>query len=252
MSAFVDGELGIDERARVAAAITHDPDLARQVMVLRKLKSALADAIEERPVELPSSAGWSFTRQAAAAVILACIVGAAALWIYLGSPRHDDTNGVEALWRAHGSWAANGDAVGAGALLRLTGAHAGFGKAYVPNLEAAKLNMVHAAISQIAGRTRLVVGYKGTRGCRVTLLVFEANDRPFSQPMIRNDNGALRANWHSGALQYALMAKGMARGRFELLVSSVAEASLRRLPLEPETRVALTQSRARSKPCKLA
>ena len=122
----------------------------------------------------------------------------------------------------------------------------------MPNLEAAKLSMAHADILQIAGRTRLVVGYKGNRVCRVTLMVFAANDRPFRQPMIREDNGVLRAQWYAGALAYALMAKGMAGDRFELLVSSVADASLRRLPLGPETRMALTRSRARSKPCKLA
>ena len=48
------------------------------------------------------------------------------------------------------------------------------------------------------------------------------------------------------------IAKGMDAARFQVLVSSISEGSLRNQPFSTETVMALARSRAESKPCKLA
>ena len=125
--------------------------------------------------------------------------------------------------------------------------------AYVPELSAAKLRIAHVGqVAGPAGGEALLVGYRGTRGCKISLLVAtDAAPAPETSSLPEPfDAGELHGyRWRTGGRAYVIMAEGMARARFSLIATSVHRASLERAPLDSETRMALATSRAQSPPC---
>ena len=156
------------------------------------------------------------------------------------------------MWLAHSSWRSNDNIAINGKLPKLAGAPKILQHAYIPELSAAKLKLAHAAVLDLAGRPHLVVGYSGNRGCRVTLLVTEVWAQATSAPVTTETDGLFQARWDAGKLSYVLLAKGMDLNRFRLLASSISEGSLENRPFGSRTLMALSRSRAESKPCKLA
>jgi hypothetical protein len=121
---------------------------------------------------------------------------------------------------------------------------------YVPDLAAAKLRVVHVGVLPASGGGEaLIVGYAGTRGCKVTLLVAPAAAGRGAAP-IRLAMGPIRAlAWAAGNRSYMVLAEGMPASRFHLIADSIRRASLERLPLDEAARTALADSRAKSRPC---
>jgi anti-sigma factor RsiW len=248
LNAYVDGELDAADSARVAEAIARDPAVAREVMLLSRLKSATAEAIGEEAIDLPSG---RFSRprlyRIAASLVLG-LVGAAALWFSMsGSP--PGSSSTDFARRGHSSWTTVARDKAVDPSVVLAAAPAQLVHAYVPDLSAAKLSLVHAAIVDSELGTTLVVGYAGTRGCRVTLLVTAAGDDSDKLFRIGEVTELASAQWRAGDLNYMLLAKGMARKRFRLLATSVYDASLEAVPISEDDRMALARSRAQSKPC---
>ena len=153
-------------------------------------------------------------------------------------------------WQMHRGWSIEGAAAqprSPSLLVRYAEAVPG---AYVPDLSASRLSLVHATVAPFPGQRRaLLAGYRGTRGCKISLLVFRTLDalgealRPF------RDGTNEAYGWRAGPLAYIIMSDGMGQGRFRLLAESVRETSRRHVPFDQETRLALRQSRDKSAPC---
>jgi anti-sigma factor RsiW len=251
LGAYIDGELDVVDSARIAEAVARDPEVARQVMVLTRLKSATAASVEDVSFDLPVRSPRRPWVYGIAACLLIALLGAGAYWFgNFGTPGRGGNQDFAGA--AHSSWsnAALSDVVDPSVVL--TAAPAVLAHAYVPDLSSAKLRLVHSAIVQGRSGPALVAGYTGTRGCRVTLLATVAGGADETSFSISESTGVIRARWRAGSLDYAMLAKGMARKRFHLLATSVFEASLERVPMDQDARHALARSRAESKPCMLS
>lgn len=249
LGAYVDGELDDETRLSVAEAIANDPDLAHRVMLLSRLKSTISVAVDAPDIELPRSRTF---RKARRMMVAACVVAGFLMGGFYFYEQHiSPVNEESLLAQAHGSWLSGEDV--AKSAMYLVRASTVLANAHIPDLTPSRLKMAHAAITPLDGRERMVIGYKGDRGCRLTFMIsgnsMEQDADLAHTPRTELRNGLLRAKWRVGALDYALISTGMPRIRFDLIASSVADATVRHAPFEVEIRTALSESRAKSKPC---
>jgi anti-sigma factor RsiW len=255
LNAYVDGELAPAEAAEVARAVAGDPLLAHQVATLTRLKAAVVESIELPELDLPAAAPRVARRNWALAASLAFLLIGGSVLLSRAYDLPAAADWLAPAWRAHAAWSLpeGGGSAEGDSRSRLMLQAASFqrvDRAFVPDLTAAKLFVTH--ISQrddLLGRAALVVGYAGTRGCKVTLVVAAAA-APLSDHLARYDDspGAAYA-WRAGELDYLLLAEGMDAKRFRLVAETVHRISIERLPLDDGTRVALQDSRRRSAPC---
>ncbi|MDH3240402.1 MAG: hypothetical protein OEO83_07030 [Alphaproteobacteria bacterium] len=248
-NAFLDGELNRDGRTEVLARAAKDPLGAQELSNLSRLKSVIEDSVDVPDLTLPAAAkpapergGRRRALALAACLALAFFAGGAWWW----SSTHAPAGDLPVAWalKAHGAW--RGTRTDR-PFLRPAGLRF---DAYVPDLSAAKLRIAHVGeITAPAGAPALVVGYKGTRGCRVTLIV-DAAPRGLTAAPVYFETEALQAMiWRAGPLRHQILAQGMAAARFRKIAETVRRSSLDRLPLNEETRMALARSRVNSAPC---
>ena len=124
-------------------------------------------------------------------------------------------------------------------------------EAHVPDLSASRLtiSMITTIPASGADGPALHIGYTGTRGCHVSLWISPAGGN-LGPRLVERRAGPLRSFvWRAGSLAYVLINSGMDEGRFSLLARTVHRATLERLPLDAETRMALRESREASMPC---
>ncbi|MCH9050246.1 MAG: hypothetical protein IIA72_04100 [Proteobacteria bacterium] len=249
LNTYVDGELDAAATAEVARAVAEDPALAREVAALSRLRSRVAESVEAPPISVPAPPSRSGRGTAIAAGFAFALFVAGSVLVF----NLDRDGGPEELaraWQMHRGWSIEGAAAqprSPALLVRYAEAVPG---AYVPDLSASRLSLVHATVAPFPGQRRaLLAGYRGTRGCKISLLVFRTLDalgealRPF------RDGTNEAYGWRAGPLAYIIMSDGMDAGRFRLLAESVRETSRRHLPFDQETRLALRQSRDKSAPC---
>ncbi len=263
LNAYVDGELPASTAAEVARALARDSALASQVATLTKLKAAtqavarqLSGSGKNTP---PAPPNWRWRPAALAASLgLVLAIGLAATLVSNLGER--PPSWVTQARTAHEAWATPRDPepleVDGVVLVALGQAGAGnYLKAYLPDLKSARLTLTHLESVALAdGGTALHAGYRGTRGCKITLLVVPGLVAPggeaLPRELTRHDGGALRAfAWRAGPLGYILLAEGMDEARLELIAETVHRATLKAFPLDTETRTALRESRERSQPC---
>jgi hypothetical protein len=100
-----------------------------------------------------------------------------------------------------------------------------------------------------AGAPAALVGYGGTRGCKLTLIA-AALPGLFGPDLERISDGKRSAYaWQHGELAYLLVSEGMASERLARIAQSVHRASLERLPFSAPTQTALRRDRRDSRPC---
>lgn len=250
LNALIDGELDSKARAETLDAVAAEPALARELSALGKLKAVVEDSVEAPDIALPAgSRNMKRLRRPAlalaASLVLAAVVGLS--WVLFGQGSAQD--GVPVAWavEAHRSWDLSATQPESSALLRSVGVRA---DAYVPDLSAARLSIVHVGSRPaVGGGKALMVGYRGTRGCKVTLLVSSAPAGMTRKPVSFTFEQVHAVAWAAGNLGYMVLAEGMAPARFRLIAESIRQASLKHLPLDDRTRTALAQSRAASPPC---
>jgi hypothetical protein len=251
LSAYVDGELDPERAAEVMAAVARDPALARELSALTRLKAALGQSVAVPELEIARARpvrGRHYAIAACAALLIAVAAVALSFALFGGAPSAD------LAWAraAHRSWSGTAAAAGAAVPLPVAGAPAAFVPgAYVPDLAAAKLSVVHVGRARgPAGGAAMVIGYRGTRGCKVSLIVTAGAGR-FTRALEAVVLTPYRGfAWRAGRLDYLIVAEGMAQPRLALIARSVRATSLRRLPLDRKTRIALARSRAASPPCR--
>lgn len=256
LNAFVDGELDLQGRAEVTARAAADPAYARELAALMRLKATLGNAVPARPIDLtpdapPAPAAPRGHRRATGAIaagILLLAALAAGWFAHESRPQQSSQIALDWLIEAHRAWTAqkpgDPDAVAAQAV------SAALDPA-IPDLSVNGLDIVYSGERRVPGREKaLVTGYRGSRGCRLTLFVHRPGKVSLAEP-VTLETGAVRASiWRAGALQYALIAEGMAPRRFRLIAESVRRSSLEHRPLDRKTRTALAHSRAASPPCR--
>jgi len=249
LNAYVDGELDTAAAAEVAGAIAEDPALAREVAALSHLRSAVAESVEAPPLSLPappSTAG----RGTAIAASIAFVMFIAGSVLVSKLDRNVGADWLADAWQIHRGWSIEGVTAQTRATLLLAQYTEAVPGAYVPDLSASRLSLVHAVVSSFTGQGPvLVAGYRGTRGCKISLLVFRslgALDEGLS-PFHDGKNEAY--GWRAGPLGYFIVSDGMDSGRFRLLAESVRHTSRKHIPFDEETRIALRKSRAKSAPC---
>lgn len=250
LNAFVDGELDVDARAAVASRAANDPEYARQLAALSRLKATLIRSIPAQVIALPQRPRRLRMRRAAAAVAASLALIAAVGLGWLSHDRQSRPTLDSALaWslEAHRGWLPRESGTVQEAKLRAASAVPG---TTVPDLSANGLALAYAGERKAPdGQDTLLVGYLGSRGCRLTMLVHRSATAAPAEPVVIETGPVLAALWQAGSLRYALLAEGMAAPRFRLIADAVRRASSERQPLDEEFRTALARNRADSPPC---
>jgi hypothetical protein len=153
-------------------------------------------------------------------------------------------------WQVHRGWSVEGMTAQTRPTLLFAQYAETVPGAYVPDLSASRLSLVHAAVAPFTGKRRvLLAGYRGSRGCKISLLVFPSAGAlgEVLSPFRDGNNEAY--GWRAGLLDYVILSDGMDSDRFRLLAESVRHASRQHLPFDNEMRIALRKSRDESAPC---
>ena len=103
----------------------------------------------------------------------------------------------------------------------------------MPDLSASRLSLVHVTVSSFTGKRRvLLAGYRGTRGCKISLLVFRSLGALGEALSPFHDGKNEAYGWQAGPLGYVIMSDGMDSGRFRLLAESVRLTSRKHVPFD--------------------
>ena len=256
-NAFADGELDQQGRSDVLKDAAEDSRLARELSNLERLKSAISDSVDAPDMNLAAMTGkhgghrsWRRPVMAMAACLV-LFVAAGLAWSVIGpgvgSGRSN--HGVPVAWAiaVHNSWVKEDAPSQTRAILRPANARL---NAHVPDLSAAKLHIAHIGESRtLDGLPAMVIGYRGTRGCRITLLIDGSPAEPGGKAIFFKVDKLIAMVWQAGSLRHVILAEGMAEARFRLIAETVRRTSLERLPVDDATRMALARSRAKSPPC---
>lgn len=251
LNAYVDGELDAARAAEVARAVAEDPRMAREVAALSRLRSAVAESIEASPLRIDISHAHGRSRSAiAACAALVMFVAASVLVSGLGHDRQAEW--LARSWQIHRGWSLDG--VAARSEPASDDGYRGYAAelpgAYVPDLSASRLSLVHAVVTSFTGNHKaLLAGYRGTRGCKISLLIFTSGPGLGEGLGHFRDDGNEAYAWRTGKLGYVILSDGMDSDRFRLLAESVRETSREHLPFDEKTRLALRESRDASAPC---
>ena len=249
LNTYVDGELDATAAAEVARAVADDPSLAREVAALSRLRSSVAESIEAPPLSVPAQPSIDGRAVAIAASIGFALFVAGSVLVS-GFDRDLGSEWLARAWQMHRGWSIEGVTAQTRASLLLAKFVDAVPGAYVPKLSASRLTLVHVTAGPLtAGRQALLAGYRGTRGCKISLLVFSSLGA-LSEALSPFRDGKNEAyGWRAGSLGYVIMSDGMDTGRFRLLAESVRHTSRQHVPFDEQTRMALRESRDKSAPC---
>lgn len=234
LNAYVDGELPPRERPCVAASIARNPDLARRVAVLTRLKTAVADSAGPAPERFPPRVKRHWSRRApvrygaAAAVLLLAVT---TVWMFGVVPDRRADAWLSRGIASHVAWTAEAlrpSKVALDAEALLTTVQALDHPLHVPDMRAAKLRLTGARYIAPDGENEnpaVQLRYTGRRGCRVSLWIAPAPDT-LPTSLEEHRLGAQRGfSWRVDDIGYAIFATGMAARRFELLVRNTYRAT---------------------------
>ena len=249
LNAYVDSELDKATTTEIARAVADDPRLARQVASLSRLRSALADGVDVPPLTVtpPAPAGSPKTAIAASIAFLMFVAGSVLVSTFDRSLRADI---LQHAWQLHNGWSIDQKATQTRTGIVRAGYAKTFSKVYIPDLSAARLSLVHVVVKPFSGsRKALLAGFRGTRGCKISLTVFPAPLSIGEELSTIRDGSNEGYIWRTGSVGYILMSDGMDSARFKMLAKSVHQTSLQHLPFDQQTRMALRKSRDNSAPC---
>lgn len=249
LNTYVDGELDAAAAAEVARAVAEDPALAREVAALSRLRSAVAESIEAPPLSVPAPPSTGGRTAAIAASIAFALFVAGSVPV-LNLDRNVGADWLARAWQMHRGWSIEGVTAQTRSTLHLVQYAEAVPGAFVPDLAASRLSLVHATVAPFTGERRaLLAGYRGTRGCKISLLVFRSLGVLGEALSPFRDGNNEAYGWRAGPLGYVIMSDGMDSGRFRLLAESVRYTSRLHVPFDKETRLALRESRDKSAPC---
>ncbi len=250
LNAYVDGELDKAAAAEVARAVAEDPWLARQVATLSRLRSALAESVEAPALEIAASKPSDNRSSGVIAAGIAFLMFVAGSILVSGLDNTLRADMLQRAWQMHRDWSIEKTVSQAAAGVINADYAAAMPEAYVPDLSAARLSIVLTAMKPFTGTRRaLLVGYRGSRGCKISLAVFPA-PMTLGESLSPSPDGDQEGfSWRAGSLGYVIMSDGMDSNRFRMLAESVHRTTRQHLPFSGKTRVALRESRDNSAPC---
>ena len=244
LNAYVDGELSAGDSARVARAIADDGALAQRVAVLTKLRSILKDSVQAPAMALPKVRAARRLLWSSLAAGIALLMVVAGLLLVPEFDRATDQVWLARAWAAHDDWTPGETDVAAVASIAADPTR------FVPDLSAAKLRVATVRLARPADRRDGdLIGYAGTRGCKISLIRSRAQDGMPEGLGAYHQGLRLAYAWRVGGLGHVLLAEGMDPGRFQLIAETLRDATVKRLQPDPRTRIALYRSRAESAPC---
>lgn len=254
LNAYVDGELDAEAAAAVAAAVASDPDIAAQVATLTRLKASAAASLPVVPQIMPplpvlrgGRRSRPATRIALAAALLLLVVGLGTAVLLSVWPARDETPAaLLAAAGLHRTWISGP----AGAAIRPSPVATATTLTEIPDLTAAGLTLSHVMPASVAEQGRsILLGFRGPRGCQVSLWIGEALPDFAAVPVRQQIDGLSAYVWRVEHKGYALMTRDMDAQRFVTLASAVARITRERFQVDDLTRMALQQSADPALPC---
>ena len=255
LSAYVDGELSASENAEIANAVAVDSELARQVAILSSLKAAMAagDCGLKESFDIDLDSPVKKQRRFTWVAVLAGIVTVSILLttLILTSDSLLPNQGIQLAEEVHESWLEE----------QSKSASPEFQKssslaldrlqidAYVPDLT--KVNLAFSGIRKVSsGKSEGVhIGYKGPSGCMVSLVVL-SNTIGLSPELAYFEKGEhFLYGWQVRKTGFYLLAYKMDPSRLVKVARVINRLTRERLPLDPESIIALKDARSTSKPC---
>jgi len=249
ISAYVDGELSIDARAEVHSRAARDSAFALELATVTRLKAALGHAVPVPEIVIPAPPPRFARRRmlaGVAAALVLMVVAGAGLWVSGGAAVNPVGTRLDWAVALHRDWAGIKLPLNEPAVAMPTSVPIA---PHVPDLSANGLELAHVASGQTPeGAPALVLGYLGTRGCRVTMIATPVQETA-GEPILLVRAGLKARFWQVERMGYLLLAEGMSPSRFRLVSNSIQRATKNRAPFGVETRQALRRNRAESPPC---
>lgn len=250
LNAYVDGELTPREAARVADFIADSEDASKQVALLMRLKVGVADVPETLNVSAldTHSSQWSWHWLVAsfcsALVLLGVIV------LDSSNQREKIEASVEKplprLAQRHETWAE----MPADAAVPIDTSVdklelLGINIQHETILAGIQMRLVHAANTGSDGQFPYHLGYRGQKGCQVSLFI-----GPHSGEILaREAVGPFTWSWSTADFHYIAHANSMDPDRFGLIVSWLVSSTRNWHEMPQEQKTLLTASRLSSVPC---
>ncbi len=247
LNAYVDGELPPGEAAFVAEAIARSPALARQVAALSALKATVGAAVPKCPSGIAStsrrSRPWLKGAAVAAMLLLGLILGS--VWF---AEMHHPAPDIEFVLRLHHAWSDAQDEAPDAVATRVDG-RGTLQYAYVPDLTQVDLVFDRVRQIRVRGGRGLHVGYRGPRGCMVSLILFREPSRHDVQltRVAQPDHTAW--HWRAEGISFYLLAPKMDQVRLSGIARVVQRLTRARLPLDPAGILAFEEARTGAEPC---
>ncbi len=253
LNAYVDGEVSARENAEVANAIASDPELARQAATLSSLKATLASTscgkLGPLDIDIPHKEKSQLRLVAAVAGLI--LAGAILAVSIFNNTSLLPIQGLELAEQAHWSWLEEESEPVAPGLNRTSAQDFGLYQidAYVPDLS--EVNLTFSGVRKISsGKSRgMHIGYRGPSGCMVSLVILN-NTVGLSQELTYFERQEhLLYGWQVKQTGFYLLAYKMDPSRLSEVARVVNKLTRERLPLDPDSIIALNQARSESKPC---
>lgn len=226
LSAYVDGELLPDERARVARLVASDESVARQVAILQQMSAGVASLVPNAffvPMPVPRKA----PRRRIGVLVGLCLAASVALSAIASVWWGLDTRGTaqmsflqdaeQQLVLLHDSWLESRDE-GAVSDSRSQG--------YAELLASSGLVRVrHQRVPLKDGRDIQHSGYIGSKGCRLSLFRMAAEEQMNDGLLVEiaAGNSLMKAQWVLDSTQFVLLARKMDETRFLTIVNAIRE-----------------------------
>jgi anti-sigma factor RsiW len=250
LNAYVDGELPPAEAAVIAEAIARDRALAEQAALLTSLKAAVGECHETVDAKRALARYHRGRRRLAWAA--AFLIGAFLASFFVMVDFQDPTGASLLAARAvHEQWVKTGPGIpspSAGERLKTSLTDLDLA-AYVPDLSAAKLRFAHLRQVPMATGKGLHIGYLGSHGCMVSLVVApDAGDLEETLVLYDSARGPTYG-WRVGDYGYFLMGDKMAPARLSVIAEILLMATRERAVIGEPMLLALRRSREANPPC---
>ena len=240
LNAYADGELHGESRARLEASLKEDPALRETLERISAMKRGLA---ADRPVSQTRTRDMKRPAAAIAACAIAVLLGVLA---YL--PFDPALSWQEQLVAAHDELSDETFVVEQNRPLPVVSSRR-LNDFAVPDLRASRLYLVDTRALQDEETERLVMHYRGMRGCSLTIAAIAPLAEKTSVGGWTPGDSRLFSGWRIDKLGFAVIADGMDAARFRAVADYVKAAIEDRLTPDNSLRTAMAESYRAAKPC---
>ena len=248
LNAYVDGELPDANALLLESRIANDSGLQQELARLRALKTSLAGmrpspATEDLPrPSRPATRFRRFAAAAAAAVVVTAMTASA--FIYYGA---DETNWIAHARALHLVQSQNtyvveeryvAQTVSSGHVLEFR----------APDLTASRLFLVDIATSRWDGRETIAMHYRGVHGCRLSIVAIQSIGNEAGGASLDSGGDLIRV-WPYEGFDFAAIAQGMDRDRFESVADYAEIAIVKAIEANDRIRTAMVENQRSALPC---